>query len=165
MKILIVVGTRPNFIKITQFKKVAKAYSNFDIRIVHTGQHFDKNMADIFFEQLEIYPDYSLNVNGGGVIGQLTDIMKSLDRLIMNSFLPDIIMVVGDVNSTLAASLVGNKNRIKVAHLESGLRSNDREMPEEINRVLTDLISDYYFITERSGLRNLNNQEMKGQKY
>lgn len=165
MNILIVVGTRPNFIKITQFKNAAKLYPDIDIKIAHTGQHFDKEMADVFFQQLDIYPDYFLNASNQGVIYQFADIMLKLDELMSNVYQPDLLIVPGDVNSTLISSLVANKKGIKIAHLESGLRSWDREMPEEINRVLTDVISDYYFITEHSGLRNLENKEMVGVKY
>ncbi len=162
MKILIVVGTRPNFIKITQFKKLVHKYPTLEVKIAHTGQHFDKQMADIFFKELDIIPDFFLNAIAGNVISQMTDIMNKLYNLIETTYKPDVLIVVGDVNSTLAASLVGNKLNLKVAHLESGLRSDDREMPEEVNRVLTDVISDYYFITEQSGFENLKNREMKG---
>jgi UDP-N-acetylglucosamine 2-epimerase (non-hydrolysing) len=165
MKILIVVGTRPNFIKITQFKKLAVNFSNLEIKIVHTGQHFDRNMADVFFEQLEIYPDYFLNVKPGNIIKQLTDTMLGLQDILENTYKADLIMAVGDVNSTLAASLTGNKLGIKVAHLEAGLRSFDRRMPEEVNRVITDVLADYYFITEQNGIDNLSNSEMRGEKY
>ncbi len=153
-KILIVVGTRPNFIKVTQFKRVAKQFPNLDIKIVHTGQHYDTKMADVFFEQFELLPDYFLQIENASVNTQMAEIMLRLEKTIKN-YLPDLIMVVGDVNSTFSAALTANKMNVKIAHLESGLRSFDRTMPEEINRVLTDEISDIYFVTESSGLNNL----------
>ena len=163
MKILIIIGTRPNFIKVTQFKKEAKKYPQLDLKIVHTGQHYDEKMADIFFDQFELRPDYFLNISPNTPIGQMADIMTSLEYLIDETFTPDLIMVPGDVNSTLAASLVANKKVIKLAHLESGLRSLDREMPEEWNRILVDEMADYYFVTEKSGLKYLKEENKKGQ--
>ena len=153
-KILIVAGTRPNFIKITRFKDLAAQLGDFDIRIVHTGQHYDKNMAEVFFKQLQLEPDYFLGVGSGSPAHRLGTIVLKLSDL-MNHFEPDLIIVPGDVDSTLAAALFANKMGISLAHLESGLRSFDREMPEEVNRVLTDQISDYCFVTEESGLENL----------
>ena len=154
--VLIVVGTRPNFIKVTQFKKVSavKYLNTIDIKIVHTGQHFDHKMADVFFQQLDIYPDFFLEIPAASPNTQMGEIMIRLEKVI-NSYRPDLLLVVGDVNSTFAAALTANKLQIKVAHIESGLRSLDRGMPEEINRVLTDEISDYFFVTEESGLQNL----------
>ena len=144
-KILIVIGTRPNFIKVTQFKKVAKKYNNLEIKIVHTGQHYDDKMANVFFDQFELRPDYLLNINPGSPNTQMANIMLGLEDLIENTFRPDIMLVPGDVNSTLAAALTANKLGIKLGHIESGLRSFDRTMPEEINRILTDEITDYYW--------------------
>jgi UDP-N-acetylglucosamine 2-epimerase (non-hydrolysing) len=153
-KILIVVGTRPNFIKVTQFKACAKLYPDLDVRIVHTGQHYDTRMADVFFEQFNLVPDYFLNIGGGTPNNQMAEIMLGLEKVI-SEYKPGLLMVVGDVNSTLAAAITANKCGVLLAHLESGLRSNDRTMPEEINRVLTDEITDYFFITEPSGYKNL----------
>ena len=154
-RILIVVGTRPNFIKITRFKKVNEAMGNpFDIKIVHTGQHYDAKMADVFFTQFELEPDYYLNIPQASANTQMGEIMIRLENVI-NDFKPAMIMAVGDVNSTFAAAFTAHKTGCKVAHLESGLRRYDRSMPEEINRLLTDEISDYYFVTEQSGLDNL----------
>lgn len=149
-KVLIVVGTRPNFIKVTQFKRVSGAYPQLEIKIVHTGQHYDTKMADVFFEQFNLVPDYFLNISNTSANTQMAEIMIGLEN-VANEFKPDLIMVVGDVNSTFAAALSANKLGIKIAHLESGLRSFDRSMPEEINRLLTDEITDYFFITEQSG--------------
>ena len=154
-RILIVVGTRPNFIKITQFKKVNQQMGNpFDIKIVHTGQHYDDKMAAIFFQQFELEPDYFLNIPQASANSQMAEIMLRLENVI-NEFKPALVMAVGDVNSTFAAAFTAHKLGIKVAHIESGLRSYDRGMPEEINRLLTDEISDYYFVTEQSGYDNL----------
>jgi UDP-N-acetylglucosamine 2-epimerase (non-hydrolysing) len=154
-RILIVVGTRPNFIKITRFKKVNEAMGNpFDIKIVHTGQHYDAKMADVFFTQFELEPDFYLNIPQGTANNQIAETMIRLEKVI-GDYNPAMVMAVGDVNSTFAAAFTAHKSGCKVAHIESGLRSYDRSMPEEINRLLTDEISDYYFITEQSGWDNL----------
>lgn len=154
-RILIVVGTRPNFIKITRFKKVNAEMGNpFDIRIVHTGQHYDDKMAAVFFQQFELEPDFFLNIPAASANTQMAEIMLRLEKVV-NDFDPALVMAVGDVNSTFAAAFTAHKSGKKVAHIESGLRSYDRGMPEEINRLLTDEITDYYFITEQSGMDNL----------
>jgi UDP-N-acetylglucosamine 2-epimerase (non-hydrolysing) len=158
--ILIVVGTRPNFIKVTQFKKAVKAHANLDLKIVHTGQHYDGKMADVFFEQFQLTPDYFLNIAQGSPNSQIAEIMIKLEDLIKNKFKPDLLIVVGDVNSTLAAAITANKMGIKLAHLESGLRSYDDTMPEEHNRILTDKLTDLFFVTEQSGLENLKNDNI-----
>lgn len=157
-KILVVVGTRPNFIKVTQLKKMNDDCGNpFDLKIVHTGQHYDDKMAAIFFEQFELTPDFFLNIPAASANTQMAEIMMRLER-VMVEFKPDLAMVVGDVNSTFAAAITANKLGIKIAHVESGLRSFDRSMPEEINRILTDEITDFYFVTEESGIKNLRNE-------
>jgi UDP-N-acetylglucosamine 2-epimerase (non-hydrolysing) len=153
-KLLIVVGTRPNFIKVTRFKKVAAERRTIDVRVVHTGQHFSANMADVFFQQFGLTPDIFLEIGAGTPLAQMAGIMEKLEPVVLSER-PDMVMVVGDVNSTLAAALVANKLSVPLAHLESGLRSFDNSMPEEHNRVLTDQITDHYFITEQSGLDNL----------
>lgn len=154
-KIMIVVGTRPNFIKITQFEKEFKAYGDrFEYILIHTQQHYDENMSDIFFKQLQLKEPQYLNIKPASPANQIGQTIIEIERVIVQHQ-PDALIVVGDVNSTLAASIVGNKSKIKIFHLESGLRSFDNEMPEEINRIITDLISDHYFITEQSGLDNL----------
>lgn len=154
-RILIVVGTRPNFIKVTQFKKVNEQLgSPFDIKLVHTGQHYDDKMADVFFRQFDLMPDYFLNIPAASANTQMAEIMIRLEKTV-GDFKPDLILVVGDVNSTFAAALTANKLNIKIAHVESGLRSNDRSMPEEINRILTDEICDLFFVTEQSGYDHL----------
>ncbi|MFA7159775.1 MAG: UDP-N-acetylglucosamine 2-epimerase (non-hydrolyzing) [Kiritimatiellia bacterium] len=154
-KILAVVGTRPNFIKITQFHLAARRYPYIEYRLCHTGQHFDAKMSDIFFQELEIPPpDYHLDVKADSTVTQMARIMQGLESVI-NDFSPRVVVVPGDVNSTFAAALTAHKMGVKVAHLESGLRSFDRSMPEENNRILTDAISDVYFVTEESGRENL----------
>jgi UDP-N-acetylglucosamine 2-epimerase (non-hydrolysing) len=121
---------------------------------VHTGQHFSANMADVFFEQFGLVPDIFLNIGAGSPNSQMAAIMRDLEPVIASEK-PDLVMVVGDVNSTLAAAITANKMGVRIGHLESGLRSFDRTMPEEHNRVLTDRITDHFFITEQSGLDNL----------
>lgn len=153
--ILIIIGTRPNFIKVTQFKKYAKHYPGLNIKIAHTGQHFDQKMANDFFQQFDLNPDYFLNAPQGSPNAQMAEIMLRLEQLILQTYKPDLMIVVGDVNSTLAAAITANKLGIKLAHLESGLRSFDETMPEEINRILTDSVTDYFFVTEQSGYDNL----------
>lgn len=154
-KILIVVGTRPNFIKITRFPSVVKSYPALECKIVHTGQHFDENMSSVFFRQFGIEPDFFLSVEPKGTpVSRMADIMKSLEKVV-NDYKPHLIIVPGDVDSTLAAAITANRMNIPLAHLESGLRSYDRTMPEEFNRLLTDDLADYYFVTEQSGYDNL----------
>lgn len=154
-KILTVVGTRPNIIKITQFHKIASRFPDIDLKLIHTGQHYNQNMSDIFFTELGLkQPDYFLQLSGTTVVSQFAQILTGLENTIAE-YKPDALLVVGDVNSTLAASLVANKMGVKLVHVESGLRSLDRSMPEEINRLLTDEITDLYFITEESGRKNL----------
>ena len=153
-RILIVVGTRPNFIKVTRFKKVAELYPDMEVKIVHTGQHYDYRMADVFFSQFNLIPDYFLDIPQASANTQMAEIMIKLEKL-TNVYKPHLLLVPGDVNSTLAAAITANKTGIKMAHIESGLRSFDRTMPEEFNRILTDELSNYFFVTEQSGIDNL----------
>lgn len=154
---MVVVGTRPNFIKITQFEKELSAYPNeFEFYLVHTNQHYDKNMSDVFFSQLNIKNPISLNISPSTPATQIGQTIIELEKTI-NTIKPDALVVVGDVNSTLAGAIVGNKTNTRLFHLESGLRSYDNEMPEEINRIITDLITDDFFVTEQSGYDNLIN--------
>ena len=152
---MIVVGTRPNFIKITQFEKEFKAYGDeFEYVLVHTNQHYDVNMSDIFFTQFNLkVPEY-LNVVTGTPANQIGQAIIEIEKAIIKHQ-PDALIVVGDVNSTLAGAIAGNKTNTKLYHLESGLRSYDNEMPEEINRLITDLVADGFFVTEQSGYDNL----------
>ncbi len=155
MKILTVVGTRPNIIKITQFSRVAATYPHVEHRLLHTGQHYNHNMSDVFFEELGLpQPDYALRIGKQGVVSQLAEMMQGIEGVVQ-AYRPDVMAVVGDVNSTLAAALVANKMGVQLAHVESGLRSRDRSMPEENNRMVTDAITDLFFVTEEDGRRNL----------
>jgi len=165
MKIYILIGTRPNFIKVTQFKKGAAKNTNLEIKIIHTGQHYDHKMADVFFEQFGMDPDYFLNTPPGSPNSQMAEIMLRLEVLLEDIGKPDVLLVPGDVNSTLAGALTAEKLGIKLGHIESGLRSFDRTMPEEINRILTDQISDYYFVTEQSGLDHISSEKLHGKAF
>jgi UDP-N-acetylglucosamine 2-epimerase (non-hydrolysing) len=140
---------------VTQFKKLASNYSSIDLKIIHTGQHYDDKMADVFFKQFNLTPDYFLNISQGSPNAQIAEIMQKLEQLILKDFKPDLLIVVGDVNSTLAATITANKMGIKLAHIESGLRSFDETMPEEHNRIITDKLSNLFFVTEQSGYDNL----------
>ncbi len=155
MKIFLVAGARPNFMKIAPIYRASRKYPSVDCRIVHTGQHYDKAMSQTFFDELEIpTPSYHLEAGSGTHAVQTGKIMVAFEE-VCEKDRPDLVMVVGDVNSTLACSVVAKKAQIKVAHVEAGLRSFDLAMPEEINRMVTDSISDYFFVTEESGVRNL----------
>lgn len=156
-RLLIVVGTRPNFIKVTRFKSCAAQRGGLDVRIVHTGQHFSANMTDVFFDQFGLRPDRALNIGAGSPNTRMAAVMRELEPVIADER-PDMVMVVGDVDSTLAAAITANKMGVCLAHLESGLRSFDRTMPEEHNRVLTDHLADHHFVTEQSGLDNLRKE-------
>ncbi|MES2567391.1 MAG: UDP-N-acetylglucosamine 2-epimerase (non-hydrolyzing) [Bacteroidota bacterium] len=159
MNIHILIGTRPNFIKVTQFKTLAeKYYPHFKISIIHTGQHYDEKMADIFFRQFNLEPDYYLNIAPASANKQVAEIMVKLEDLNKRIGQPDILLVPGDVNSTLAGALFANKSNIKLGHIEAGLRSFDRTMPEELNRLIVDELSDFFFVTEPSGLEHLQNE-------
>ncbi|UTW62723.1 UDP-N-acetylglucosamine 2-epimerase (non-hydrolyzing) [bacterium SCSIO 12741] len=161
-KIFVIVGTRPNFIKITQFKKYGAQFG-FDIRVVHTGQHYDYKMAQVFFDQFKLEPDYFLEIPKSTQIDQIAEVMKRLEKLFTDEQ-PDLVLVPGDVNSTFAAAFAANRMGITVGHIESGLRSFDPAMPEEINRVLTDRITDMYFVTEQSGLDHLTTEGVPEEK-
>ena len=156
-KIAIVVGTRPNFIKVTRMKEVGVELG-LTVSIIHTGQHYDQNMANVFFEQFELLPDVFLETSAQSPKARLGKILQEL-ILCFEEMKPDVVVVPGDVDSTLAGAIAANKLGIPLAHLESGLRSADRTMPEEINRILTDEISDFCFVTEQSGLDHLQKEE------
>jgi len=162
MNILIIVGTRPNFIKITQFPRAAEKYPNLSLKILHTGQHKDENMSKVFFEQFGFKPHEYLELKTTTPNSHIGEIIIGIEK-IADQFKPDLIMVVGDVNSTLAGAIAANKLGIPLAHLESGLRSRDRSMPEEINRILTDQIADHLFVTEQSGIDNIHDEKLHGQ--
>ena len=158
-KVSIVAGARPNFMKIAPIVRAFNRHAGiFDIQIVHTGQHYDRDMSDVFFEELEIpKPDHYLDVGSGSHAVQTAKVMTRFEEVCLKEQ-PDLVMVVGDVNSTLACSIVAKKLGIKVAHVEAGLRSGDLAMPEEINRMVTDAISDYFFVTEPSGVEHLTRE-------
>jgi len=158
MKIISVVGTRPNFVKIASLVKEFSKHPDITNILVHTGQHYDEKMSDSFFRELEIpEPDINLGIGSGSHAEQTGRIMIEFEKVLLNEK-PDLVLVVGDVNSTLACALTSVKLGIKVAHIEAGLRSFDREMPEEINRILTDQVSDYLFTTEKDAEKNLLNE-------
>jgi len=155
IRIVNIVGTRPNMMKIAPIMEEMAKDGAFQPVLVHTGQHYDENMSEVFFRQLGIpEPDYNLGVGSGSHTYQTAHVMLALEPL-LEELEPDCVLVVGDVNSTLAGALVAAKMSIPVAHVEAGLRSFDRTMPEEINRTLTDHISDFLFTTEESGNENL----------
>ena len=152
---MIVAGARPNFMKIAPLCREALKYEQVQCKIVHTGQHYDYEMSEAFFKDLELpEPDFYLNAGSGSHAVQTAKIMVSFEELCQD-IRPELVVLVGDVNSTLACSVVAKKMQIGVAHVEAGLRSNDMCMPEEINRIVTDSLSDYFFVTEQSGHDNL----------
>ncbi len=157
-KIITVAGARPNFMKVAPILRLLDKSNKYKSVLVHTGQHYDHKMSDVFFKELDIRdPNYHLDVKSGSHAQQTAKIMVAFEEICLKEN-PDLVIVVGDVNSTLACSVVAKKLHIKVAHVEAGLRSFDREMPEEINRLITDSISDYFFVTEKSGFENLVNE-------
>ncbi len=158
-KIVLVAGARPNFMKVAPIiRELRKHEDVFEWRLVHTGQHYDHGMSDVFFNELGIpEPNFHMGAGGGSHAEQTARIMVAFEKYCIDTT-PDIVMVVGDVNSTLACSIVAKKLNIKVAHVEAGLRSGDMTMPEEINRIVTDSISDIFFVTEPSGVENLKRE-------
>jgi UDP-N-acetylglucosamine 2-epimerase (non-hydrolysing) len=159
MKITIIAGARPNFIKIAPIIKAIEKQqsdgSNITYRLVHTGQHYDKNLSDTFFEELNIpLPDANLDVKSGSQAEQTAAIMVAFEKELLQNP-SDLVLVVGDVNSTMSCAIVAKKLNTKVAHVEAGIRSGDMTMPEEINRIVTDSISDYFFTTSTSASENL----------
>jgi UDP-N-acetylglucosamine 2-epimerase (non-hydrolysing) len=187
MKIMIVVGTRPNFMKAAPIVAAIRQHNENALQpslaeagivpqlirhtLVHTGQHYSESMSSAFFDDLNLpAPDVHLNVGSGSHAVQTAEIMKQFEAVLLRE-LPDVVVVVGDVNSTVACALVAAKisfdskgSRPIIAHVEAGLRSFDRSMPEEINRVITDHISDLLFVTEQSGLRNLAREGVPAEK-
>jgi len=164
-KILIIAGARPNFMKIAPIiKEIDKHPSKLKYYLVHTGQHYNENMSKSFFEDLEIpKPDINLGISGGSSTEQSARIMLELEKVLKKQN-PDLVIVVGDVNSTFASAYAVKQNKIKLAHVEAGLRSRDFNMPEEINRIVTDSLSDYHFISEISGGYNLLKEGIKKSK-
>ena len=164
MKILNIVGARPNFMKVAPLHRAFSKNPNITSKIIHTGQHFDAKMSDVFFEQLELpKPHYFLGVGGGSHTEVTARTMIEFEKIVRQEK-PDVVLVVGDVNATLACALVAVKEHIPLVHVEAGLRSGDRKMPEEINRILVDSIADHLFITEQDGLDNLKKEGVDDQK-
>jgi len=164
MKIINVVGARPNFMKISPLMSAYRSHPSIEALLVHTGQHYDERMSDLFFRQLGIpEPDINLGVGSASHAVQTAEIMKAFEPVVLEHK-PDVVVVVGDVNSTIACGLVAVKLGVKLAHVEAGLRSFDRNMPEEINRMLTDAISDLLFCTEQSGIDNLLHEGVDKEK-
>ena len=158
MRIINVVGARPNFMKIAPLMSAMKSEPQILPLLVHTGQHYDERMSDLFFRQLGIpKPDVNLEVGSGSHTVQTAQIMTRFEPVLLE-YKPDYVLVVGDVNSTIACGLVAVKLGVKLTHVEAGLRSFDRSMPEEINRILTDSISDLLFVSEQSGVDNLRRE-------
>src|SRR5882724_509251 len=155
MRIVNVAGARPNFVKIAPLVREMRRHPTIVPLLVHTGQHYDEVMSGQLFRDLEIpAPDFNLEVGSGSHAVQTAEVMRRLEPVLLSTR-PDMVLVVGDVNSTLAAALTAVKLGIPVAHVEAVLRSFDRTMPEEINRVLSDAIADLLFVTEESGRDNL----------
>jgi UDP-N-acetylglucosamine 2-epimerase (non-hydrolysing) len=184
MNLLLIAGARPNFMKVAPIIKAIQAHNascgpvvsgpvvpHIDYRLVHTGQHYDEKMSDIFFQELGIpAPDFNLGVGSGSHAAQTANIMLKFEPVLLNAFasaappsalpspLPDWLVVVGDVNSTMACTLVASKLGVKVAHVEAGLRSNDRTMPEEINRLVTDALADLLLTPSEDANENLRRE-------
>jgi len=165
-KILLIAGTRPNFVKLAPlYHRLKTDAPDIQTLICHTGQHFDFNMSDIFWQNLELpNPDFQLNIQGNGVPDTIGKTILGINDIIrQHSF--DLVVVFGDVNATVAGAIVGSQSRIPVMHVEAGLRSFDRDMPEEINRVITDHISDHLMVSEPNGLINLKKEGFPEDKY
>lgn len=164
MKILTVLGARPQFIKAAAFSRALDQIDNIEEIIIHTGQHYDQNMSDIFFEEMNIpKPKYLLQTGGkthGAMTGQQ---LEQIENIFLNEK-PDLVLVYGDTNSTLAGALAAAKLHIPVAHVEAGLRSFNKKMPEEINRILTDQVSDYLFVPSMGAKKNLLKEGISSDK-
>ena len=163
-KILSVVGARPNFMKIAPIVEALKKFPDMQHCLVHSGQHYDELLSGNFFTDLGLpRPDVNLQVGSGTHAAQTAEVMKRLEPVLLD-YRPDVVLVVGDVNSTLATAITAVKLGIRVAHIEAGLRSFDMTMPEEINRKVTDSISDLLFVTEQSGMDNLRREGVTDEK-
>jgi UDP-N-acetylglucosamine 2-epimerase (non-hydrolysing) len=158
MKVVVVAGARPNFMKVAPLMWEMRSRPGLESYLVHTGQHYDEKMSRLFFEQLRIpRPDIDLGVGSGSHAVQTAEVMRRFEPVVVEQK-PDVVLVVGDVNSTIACALTAVKLGARVAHVEAGLRSFDRTMPEEVNRILTDAISDWLFVTEPAGVANLRRE-------
>jgi UDP-N-acetylglucosamine 2-epimerase (non-hydrolysing) len=163
MRLACIVGARPNFMKIAPILRAFQPHHELEPVLIHTGQHYDKNLSDVFFEELGIRrPDISLGVGSGSHARQTADVMVAVEQVLMDAAAEgrpfDRMIVVGDVNSTAASAIAAAKLHVPVAHVEAGLRSFDREMPEEINRILTDSICDMLLVSEPAGVENLQRE-------
>jgi UDP-N-acetylglucosamine 2-epimerase (non-hydrolysing) len=155
MKIADIVGTRPNLVKIAPLMCQMRRHPEIQSLLVHMGQHTDDKLSDVFFRQMGIpEPNVNLYVGSGSHAWQTGEALKRIEPVFLKHR-PDLVLVVGDVNSRIAAALAAVKLGIPIAHVEAGLRSFDRSMPEEINRILTDALADYLFVTEEAAVRNL----------
>ena len=158
MKIVTVLGARPQFIKAAAVSREIKGHENIEEIIIHTGQHYDNNMSDIFFKEMEIpTPNYFLNINGQGHGAMTGKMMIEIEQILINEQ-PDIVLVYGDTNSTLAAALTAKKLKFVLCHVESGLRNHDLTIPEDINRILTDRISDILICSTNTAIENLKKE-------
>ena len=164
MRIVAVVGARPNFVKIAPLLAELRLYPEAEVTLVHTGQHYDVQMSEAFFANLEIpAPDVNLEARADTAVGQTAEIMRRLEPVLLEQR-PDWVVVVGDVTSTVAAALTAVRLGLPIAHVEAGLRSGDRSMPEEINRILTDSVSDVLFTTEPAGNENLAREGVESRR-
>ena len=158
MKIITIVGARPQFIKAAAVSRAFLKHSQIEEIIIHTGQHFDANMSDIFFEEMEIpKPHYNLDINGLGHGAMTGQMLEKIERVLLDEK-PDWVLVYGDTNSTIAGALAASKLHIKIAHVEAGLRSFNMNMPEEVNRIVTDRISNILFCPTDTAVQNLLNE-------
>ena len=161
MKIIPVVGARPQFVKAAALSREISKHKEIEEIIVHTGQHFDDNMSEVFFREMEIpKPKYNLAINSVGHGAMTGRMLEGIEKILLEEK-PQLILVYGDTNSTIAGALAAKKLHIKVAHVEAGLRSFNMKMPEEINRILTDRISDYLFCPTDTAVSNLYNEGYK----